>query len=150
MQKDWAFECRSAENCLPGALASNLRPQCDFWPWCSLSWKVNNYVCTAAVIWGLNFKAKKWSKITDCTPELKVNQLDSFWIVLRRFWVSSHLENTCSFLLKFLQYSGVLKSCRPRFIYESDFFWKHWWKKNQKWPQFLDWLKNVLKSWCEN
>ena len=98
MQKDWAFECRSAENCLPGALASNLRPQCDFWPWCSLSWKVNNYVCTAAVIWGLNFKAKKWSKITDCTPELKVNQLDSFWILLRRFWVSSHLENICSFL----------------------------------------------------
>ena len=29
-------------------------------------------------------------------------------------------------------------------------FWKCWWKKNQKWPQCLDWCKNALKSWYEN
>jgi hypothetical protein len=32
----------------------------------------------------------------------------------------------------FCVYSGLLNSCRPTFIYKSDFFWKCRWKENQK------------------
>ena len=67
-------------------------------------------------------------------------------------WLSQKPKQTesvpMSLPLNHLPYSGVWNSCRPKFIYKSDFFENVWWKKNQKWLQRLDWCEHWLKS-CE-
>ena len=93
--------------------------------------------------WSSNFKDQDVSK--------KIRVKEESWSIFQKcwkfclgwpafgfFWELFQFSSTPIYQLFFTstrwicKYSGLSNSCRPTFIYKSDFFWKCWWKKNQK------------------